>query len=210
MRIDNGGIKKLQDQSIYSEIRRYFAKRTYDESGDYSVEPFSVKIQETLNDEIDSDGLFTDDRLTDDGNEPDEDLMCVNIAPGRAYVKGFDVEVSGTTILDVEKPRDTQNIQGISVPFEMGSLIRVNNAQGAPVVSIGGTTGNIIKLQGKRKAGSNAASGLEVGEARVYYYSLTDDTYKDVASSFDLYLYDIQTYTVLKLSLIHISEPTRK
>ena len=140
LRVDNGGIKKLQDKSIYSEIVTYFARRTYDESGDYSVEQFRVNIQESLNDEIDSDGLFTDDRFTDDGNEPDEDLMCVNISPGRAYIKGFDVEVSGTTILDVEKPRDTKTVQGISVPFEMGSLIRVNNAQGAPVVSIGGTT----------------------------------------------------------------------
>ena len=200
MRIDNGGIKKLQDETIYSEIKRYFAKRTYDESGDYCVEQFRVNLAESLNDEIDSDGIFTDDRLTDDGNEPDDDLMCVKVAPGRAYVKGFDVEVSGTTVLDVEKPRDVQNVQGISVPFEMGSLIRVNNAQGVPVVSIGGTAGNIIQLHGDRKGNSNAASGVQVGEARVYYYALTDDTYKDATSSFDLYLYDIQTFTILKCS----------
>ena len=200
MRVDNGGIKKLQDETIYSEIKRYFAKRTYDESGDYCVEQFRVNLAESLNDEIDSDGIFTDDRLTDDGNEPDEDLMCVKVAPGRAYVKGFDVEVSGTTILDVEKPRDVKNIQGISVPFEMGSLIRVNNAQGVPVVSIGGTAGNIIQLHGDRKGSSNTFSGVQVGEARVYYYALTDDTYKDATSSFDLYLYDIQTFTILKCS----------
>ena len=206
MRIDAGGVKKLQDKSIYSEIRRYFAKRTFDESGDYAVEPFRVNLQENLNDEIDSEGLFTEERLTDDGNEPDEDLMCVKIAPGRAYVKGFDVEVSGTTILDVEKPRDTQNVQGISVPFEMGSLIRVNNAQGAPVVSIGGTTGNIIQLHNERKGNSNAPNGAQVGEARVYFYSLTDDTYKNATSSFDLYLYDIQTFTVLQCSAFTASD----
>ena len=54
MRVDAGEIKKLQDSSTYSEIKKYFAKRTYDESGDYSVEPFKVNIQESLNDEIDS------------------------------------------------------------------------------------------------------------------------------------------------------------
>ena len=124
----------------------------------------------------------------------------LKFSPVRAYVKGFDVEVSGTTILDVEKPRDVKNVQGISVPFEMGSLIRVNNAQGVPVVSIGGTAGNIIQLHGDRKGNSNAFSGVQVGEARVYYYSLTDDTYKDATSSFDLYLYDIQTFTILKCS----------
>ncbi|GIR49857.1 MAG: hypothetical protein CM15mP58_19540 [Burkholderiaceae bacterium] len=119
MRVDQGAVKKLQDTSTYNEIKKYFAKRTYDESGDYSVEPFRVSIEEALNDEISSDGLFTEDRLTDDGNEPDEDLMCVKIFPGRAYVKGYDVDISGTTVLDVEKPRDTQSVQGISVPFEM-------------------------------------------------------------------------------------------
>jgi len=200
MRVDNGEIKKLQDTSTYDVIRHYFAKRTYDESGDYSVEPFRVTVEEALNDEIDSDGLFTEDRLTDDLNIPDEDTMCVKVLPGKAYIKGYDIDLSGTTILDVEKPRDTQNVQGISVPFEMGSLIRVNNAQGAPVVSIGGTSGNTIQLQGDRKGGSNAANGPQVGEARVYYYSLTDDTYKDAASNFDLYLYDIQTFTILKCS----------
>ena len=61
------------------EIKKYFAKRTYDESGDYAVEPFRVSIEESLNNEIDQDGLFTDDRLTDDGNVPDDDIMCVKV-----------------------------------------------------------------------------------------------------------------------------------
>ena len=200
MKLDEGSIRKIRDNTLYAEILRYFAKRTYDESGDYSVEPFQVNIENSLNNEIDQDGLFTDDRLTDDGNVPSDDIMCIKTLPGKAYIRGYDVDLSTTSVMDVLKPRDVQNVRGISVPFEMGSLIRVNNAQGAPVVSIGGTTGNIIQLHNERKGGSNAANGLQVGEARVYYYSLTDDTYKDATSSFDLYLYDIQTFTVLKCS----------
>ena len=99
MRVDSGEIKKLQDSSTYSEIKKYFAKRTYDESGDYAVEPFRVNLVESLNDEIDSEGLFTDDRLTDDGNTPEDDLMCVKLSSGKAYVKGFDVNISGTTVM---------------------------------------------------------------------------------------------------------------
>ena len=82
---------------------------------------------------------------------PDDDIMCVKVFPGSLYVKGYDVDLNGTTILDVEKPRDTQNIQGISVPFEMGSLIRVNNAQGVPNISIGGGTTNVINLHGMKE-----------------------------------------------------------
>ena len=33
-------LKRLQDSSTYSEIKKYFAKRTFDESGNYAVEPF--------------------------------------------------------------------------------------------------------------------------------------------------------------------------
>ena len=78
-----------------------------------------------------------------------------------------------------------------------------------PVVSIGGTTENIIQLHNERKGSSNAANGLQVGEARATY-SLTDDTYKDATSSFDLYLYDIQTFTILKCSAFTTSESVVK
>ena len=82
MRVDAGEIKELQDSSTYSELKKYFAKRTYDESGDYSVEPFKVNVQNSLNDEINSQGLYTEDRLTDDGNTPREDLLCVKLSLG--------------------------------------------------------------------------------------------------------------------------------
>ena len=123
MRVDSGEVKRLQDSSTYSEIKKYFAKRTFDESGDYAVEPFRVEIQESLNDEISTRGLFTENRLTDEGNIPDDDLMCVKLSPGRAYIKGFDVDLPGTTVIDVDKPRDTTTVNSASIPFEMGSYL---------------------------------------------------------------------------------------
>ena len=43
--------------------------------------------------------------------------------------------ISGTTVLDVEKPRDTKDVQGTaSIPFEMGSVIKVNNVTGTPLL----------------------------------------------------------------------------
>ena len=43
IRIDNGEIKKLQNKSEYNLIRDYFAKRTFDESGNYALENFEVE-----------------------------------------------------------------------------------------------------------------------------------------------------------------------
>ena len=80
-KFDEGVTKKLQDDSVYSQIKKYFAKRTFDESGNYAVEPFRVNLQNSLNDEIESDGLYNEDQLTDDGNKLSEDTMCVKLSP---------------------------------------------------------------------------------------------------------------------------------
>jgi hypothetical protein len=209
VRVRDGEIKKLENKSVYSEIKKYFAKRTYDESGNYAVNPFRVNIQNSLNDEIGSDGLYVEGQKTDEGNDPSEDTMCVKLSPGTAYVRGFDVNLPGTTVLDVDKPRDTKSVKRSPIPFAMGSLLRVNNAQGSPYINIGSAESggaNVIHLYSRRIRAIEAKSqttdelGAKVGEARVYWYGLTDDSYSDAATQWDLYLYDIQTYTYLEIS----------
>ena len=44
IRIKDGDIQSLITDPQYSLIRDYFAKRTYDESGHYAVEPFTVQV----------------------------------------------------------------------------------------------------------------------------------------------------------------------
>ena len=205
-RINEGQTKKLQDSTVYSEIKKYFATRTFDESGNYAVEPFRVTTQDSLNDEIGSGGLYTENQVTDKGNVPSDDLMCVKLSPGKAYVRGFDVSLPGTTVIDVEKPRSTKTIKNASIPFSMGSLIKVNNVTGAPKISLGGDETNVVQLRNQR-VGTNksSAQGLQVGEARVYSFGLADASYSGATTPWDLHLYDIQTFTILKCTDINIS-----
>ena len=179
-RVKNGETKKLQNSSVYSEIKKYFAKRTFDESGNYAVKPFTVNLQNSLNDEVRTAGLFTEDQKTDDGNNPSEDLMCVKLSPGKAYVRGFDVYLPGTTVLDVDKPRDTKTVKNASVSYEMGSLLKVNNVHGTPFITIGGNANNVVSLFKIRKD-DNIAPGAdsdwngdwnEVGQARIYAFNV--------------------------------------
>ena len=201
-RVRDGETKKLQNETVYSEIKKYFAKRTFDESGNYAVEPFRVNIQNSLNDEIGNDGLFTENQLTDEGNTPSDDIMCVKLSPGTAYVRGFDVRLPGTTVLDIQKPRDTKSVNTASIPFNMGSALRVNNVQGTPFINIGGTNTNVIGLYSRRKGNTNSPSGIKIGEARVYSYNVTDASHSGPSTEYDLRLYDIQTYTNIKLSAV--------
>ena len=60
---------------------------------------------------------------------------------------------------------------------------------------------NIVRLQGQRRGTSTtAATGTEIGQARVYNFSLTDSAQVDLSTSWDLYLFDVQTYTTISLN----------
>ena len=215
VKINKGEIKKLQNKSDYNLIRDYFAKRTFDESGDYAVDNFVVEVSESLSNETGNGGLFRSDELTEEGNTPTEDLMAVKVSAGTAYVRGYDVDLEGSTVLDIEKPRDTKAVPTSQIPFEAGSLLRVNNVAGVPYINIGDTSSanttnsNIIELYKERRNhngtsnianAANAGLNTKIGEARVYSFGVTDDSYKGNATEWDLYLYDIQTFTELTLS----------
>ena len=200
VRIVNGVIEKLQRKDEYDHLRDYFAKRTFDESGDYVVTPFNFNVEESLNDEEGNNGIFGKEQITRQGAVPSEDLACLQIGPGKAYVKGYDVQVNGTRILDLPKPRDTKNIPTALVPFSMGNILRVNNVFGSPVIGLNKDSTHVVELYDQRTTSDTAGTGEKIGEARVYSFGVTDDSYSDDSTSWDLRLFDIQTYTQFTLN----------
>jgi len=204
LRVRDGKIKKIETQTQYSLIKDYFAQRTYDESGDYSVNPFIPSVHNSLNDRLGNNGIFFSNEKTDQGNTPSDDLMCIKISPGKCYVKGYDVTTTGTTILDVDKPRDKETISGANVPFEMGNLLRVNNVSGTPKFNA------TIDLYHLRKNSTSSPNGTKIGDARVYTLNLTDAAYSNASTKWDLYLYDIQTYTKITLNSTISSSDLKK
>jgi hypothetical protein len=199
IRIENGEIKKLQNKTQYNYIRDYFAERTYDESGDYSVNQFGIEVKESLNDRQSNGGIYFPGQSTQQQATPSEDLMGVAISPGKAYVRGYDIESTQTTIIDVEKPRDKESISPALVPFEFGTLMRVNNVSGTPFIGIDNNT-NIVNLYNRRKSSISAGTGSIIGKARIYSFNLTDASYTNPSTEWDLYLFDVQTYTVLTVN----------
>jgi hypothetical protein len=198
IKLESGVIKKLQDKSQYSIIKDYFAKRTYEESGDYSIGNFDVSVKESLNDGLSNQGVYTSSQKTEDGNVPSEDLLAVKVSAGKAYVRGYDVESVSTTVLDADKPRDTETVESSLVPFEFGSLIKLNNVSGTPFVGV--NNNYTIDLYSQRKTSNTVGTGVKVGEARVYSFGVSDAPYSNAATDWDLYLFDVQTYTSLTVN----------
>ena len=83
--IDNKVTKQIKYPD-YAELEKTLARRTYDESGHYTVNPFPCEVDTYLN-------TF--------GVE-DSSKFGVILGPGRAYVKGFEFEtISSTNLEDV-------------------------------------------------------------------------------------------------------------
>ena len=200
LRIVNGVPQFFNKDPQYNLIRDYLARRTFDESGNYYVKPFSLFVRDSLNDRVLSNGLYFNGQNTVNGNTPSEDKMVYEIGPGKAYVNGYDAETISSKLLDVEKPRDTASIKNQVIAYNAGVLAVVNNAYGA--VSIGLGTDAVVSLMSARigaGSASHVASGTTIGVARVYDFA-PEQGYNNPSSRIDLRLFDIQTFTTVGLT----------
>lgn len=194
MRIKDGEVQEFQAANpMYKHIRDEMARRTYEESGNYYVKPFTLEVEESLNDFKGNDGVFKPTEETDEGATPSDELMVYEIGAGKAYVKGYEIEKLSTSNVDVNKPRDTSTVELEQVTIDVGPVVRVHNVFGAPVVGFGTT----ITLQFRDAlvgSVSTTASGNVIGEARVYDFHLLDGIHEDQTTQYSLRLFDIDNY----------------
>ena len=187
------------------------ARRTFDESGNYYVKPFSLRVMNSLNDGLGNGGVFNDNQVTPGGDLPAEDLALYSISPGKAYVKGYEIETIRNIYIDVNKPRTVRTLEDQNIIYNTGPTLRLNRVYKAPTVGLGNTY--FVSLRDQR-IGSNQETnpGTEVGVARVYDFRLESGAYDATNANlnqWDIALYDVQTTTNLYLNqAVTLSVPT--
>ena len=105
LRIEDGIIREQVTKTDYNIFKDELARRTYDESGDYYIKPFNIDVRESLNDRISNRGVYSSVQTTQNGNTPSDDIISLQISPGKAYVRGYDIEKISTSSVDIVKPR---------------------------------------------------------------------------------------------------------
>jgi hypothetical protein len=203
-------ISKVEREDL-NIIGKTLARRTFDESGDYTVKPFSVVVRESvdLNDAV---GVYTEDATTDDGNVATNDLLTLQVSTGKAYVKGYEVEKISPTFKDVNKSRDFATVNSGVTQFDLGNSVVVDNVYGTPdITAITGestafktvalypqttTTRGSIPLLG---TGSNS---LAIGQCRIRAFESTGASAAigNVTAQYKTYLFDIRMFTYITLS----------
>ena len=83
LRVEDGILSKFVKDSNYNLIRDELARRTYDESGDYYVKPFTLSTRESLNDRQGNNGTYFENQKTKGGAIPSDDLLTLSVSPGK-------------------------------------------------------------------------------------------------------------------------------
>ena len=208
--IKNGKSTIIGRTSQYAQLADEFARRTNDESGSYTVRPFEFRLQESVDVSVGTQNLIGKYALgatTDDGNTASSDLLALIVSPGKAYIKGFELEKTQSTIKDINKAREFETINAGISTFDAGNYSLITNVFGTPdITSITGesTAFKTIQFYDAANTTRGSANGnlIGVGRARgIEYHSGTAGaTAAAAAAVYKLYLFDIRPFTKLTLS----------
>jgi microcystin-dependent protein len=91
VRVIDGQVTKKIKYPELAELEKTLARRTFDESGNYTVRPFEIEVGS-------HEEIF---------GVVDESKFGVKLSPGKAYVSGFEFETIAPTLLTIDKSSST-------------------------------------------------------------------------------------------------------
>src|SRR6056300_1138618 len=176
------------DKNQETELTERLARRTFEESGDYSVNPYQLNVREHL-DNGSNNGYLTS------ANGGDADKLAIGVEPNISYVKGFRVENTTTKYVEVDKPRGDDakvDVNQERQTLSLGNYIKLSESGAIGMPDI--TNFSSINLHSSTNGGGSVigtarARGITEGtsDTELYLYlfdiSLTgSNTFSNVAS----------------------------
>ena len=189
LRLEEGKatLTALSEDSVYNELEKNLARRTYDESGDYTVRPYSFKVREAL-DTGNNNGVYKAGERIFDGrtivrtvspSDPadailGDDYYAIELSQGKAYVKGFEVTNDRKQIAVVAKPRTTTTFNNSGSPLNIGSYLKIQDSTVKGLISFP----NFVYL--KDVDGTEIGRAIAVGLTKGKLYLTEISTYQTI------------------------------
>lgn len=186
--ISNGQIQSAYS-TTYNQLGDELARRTYDESGNYSVKQFAVEIKEHLK-SGNNGGIYTS---TDGGNT---NKLVVSVEPGKAYVNGYEYENIRTKYIPIDKATSYIDLDAQNITANYGNYTYVHSVAGDWDINNLGTINlhsAVANATARLFTSNTAVVGTTIGTARVrsIVYS-SGNFYPDGTAQYKLYLSDIR------------------
>ena len=187
-RVKNGRTSVNLEKTQYSDIRDYWARRTYDINGDFIVKGLNTRLREHLN-QANNQGVYTS------GQGGVSTKLVVDIDPGKAYVAGYDLENLITTHVETDKSTDYESLEAVTVSANYGNYVVVKEVAGAWSINLHSpvTLRNAFTRAVSNNQFSKAVPiGTSIGTARVRSIEYAAGTKGSPEASYNLYLYDVK------------------
>ena len=110
-RLDGGILVTDNRKTDYNKIADTMARRTHDESGNYTVTPFSASFK---------------------AHDSDDDLFVCVVEPAKAYVHGYEIEKVSPTNVAINKARESQLVTDRVVQIETNNYIDIKTLVSFP------------------------------------------------------------------------------
>ena len=215
LRVENGVVVNQVRATEYSVLEDTLARRTFDESGDYSVRQCDLDIREHLT-SGNNRGIYAAGASSADGNTANEAKLAFGLSQCKAYVKGYEIEKHGTTYVDVDKAREFETDSGIVTRFSQLPFVNITELFGTP--DVGFVSGSTEVYKAVRLVDSkhttrgtvltnNDGTVHDIGRAKTRGIEYNSGSFSGVFSSteslttntYKHYLFDIVMFTHLNV-----------
>lgn len=187
MEIEGGQVKKRKSFGLEGKLEEVISRRTYEESGDYTLSNPKISIREHLQ-QNDNNGRYS---LAEGGNT---NLLLMEIDPFIAYVRGYRNEFITKSSIELQKGLDEQFITQNKTQINIGSYVEVDEVVGSwdimqsTKVDLYNTAFNSIS---SNTFSSTSVTGTKIGEARVRGIEYISGDVGTSSARFRIYLFDI-------------------
>ena len=177
-RVVNGTLSYALIYPQYAVLEDTLARRTYDESGNYTVRPFKLALE---------------------NNSSNTAKANVILSPGKAYVYGYEYETIAPTTITFDKPRTTDSVSDKRLTADYGYFVYSNTHFGSlPINSLQTVDLHCVSNSVINVATTATITNTKIGTARVksIAFETAANTQNSATYTYRTYLFDVSVGSI--------------
>ena len=174
----NGTLSYALIYPQYAVLEDTLARRTYDESGNYTVRPFKLALE------------------TSAANTAKANVI---LSPGKAYVYGYEFETIAPTTITFDKPRTTDSVNNKRLTADYGYYVYSNTHFGSlPINSLQTVDLHCVSNSTINVATAGTITNTKIGTARVksIAFDSAANTQNSATYTYRTYLFDVNVGSI--------------
>ena len=189
-RAENGTLSYALIYPQYAVLEDTLARRTYDESGNYTIRPFKLALE------------------TSSANTAKANVI---LSPGKAYVYGYEYESIAPTTISFDKPRTTDSVLVKRLTADYGYYVYSNTHFGSlPISSLQTVDLHCVSNSTINVTTSSTITNTKIGTARVksIAFETAANTQNSATYTYRTYLFDVNVGSVTGGNVVELGTNT--